>query len=135
MTVEMTYVALKPLRIGGQRREPGELVPEANDWPRASAWVNQGHIAVVAKAAMDPDQLKLAEDRYAAAKSEAQEESTSAGNNVEESISKPDVSPDDDEVETFATGTGWYEIPGSDKKMRRDEAVVFLASLEDGGEE
>lgn len=135
MTVEMTYVALKPLRVGGQRREPGELVPEAEDWPRVSAWVSQGRIAVVAKAAVDPDQLKLAEARYAAAKSEAQEESASAGN-TEETVSESDEPlGDDEEVETFATGTGWYEIPGSDKKMRREEAIAYLANLEDGSEE
>lgn len=134
MTVEMTYVALKPLRVGGQRREPGELVPEAADWPRVSAWLDQGRIAAVAKAAVDADQLKLAEDRYAAAVAQARGESTPKGN-TEETVSKPDVSSGEDEVDTFLVGSGWYEIPGSDKKMRRDEAVEFLASLEDGDEE
>lgn len=134
MTVEMTYVALKPLRVGGQRREAGELVLEAGDWPRASAWVNQGYIAPVARASVDQEQLALAEARYAAAKGEAQEESEPSGGSAEEPISEPDVSTGDDEVETFSTGTGWYEIPGADKKMRRDEAVAFLASLEDDEE-
>lgn len=134
MTVEMTYVALKPLRVSGQRREAGELVIEADDWPRASAWVSQGFIAPVAKASVDHDQLRLAEERYAAAKSTAQEESAPSGGDTEETVSETDVSAGDEDVEEFNTGSGWYEIPGSDKKMRRDEAVAFLASLEDDEE-
>lgn len=118
MTVEITYVALKPLRVGGQRREIGELVPEATEWPRVSAWISQGRIAAVARSAVDPEELEKAERRW---KGEPEV--------VEES------EPEDDELVTFSTGTGWYEIPGADKKMRRDEAAAYLASLEDGSEE
>ena len=125
MTVELTYIALKPLRVGGERREPGELVPEAEAWPRVSAWVSQGRIAAVAKSSVDPDQLALAEQRFEA--SVEQEESAEGETDGAEE--------DDHEVETFSTGTGWYEIPGADKKLRRDEAIEFLASLEDDSEE
>lgn len=65
MAVEMTYVALKPLRVGGKRREPGQLVPEAADWPRRSAWVDQGKIAPVPKTMVDADELEAAEKAYA----------------------------------------------------------------------
>lgn len=118
MTVEITYVALKPLRVGGQRREIGELVPEASEWPRASAWISQGRIAAVAKGAIDPEKLRQAEIRWKG-EPEVVDETTQ----------------EDDELVTFSTGTGWYEIPGADKKMRRDEAAAYLASLEDGSEE
>lgn len=63
--VEMTYVALKPLRVGGKRREPGELVPEAADWPRVSAWVDQGRITAVPESMVDADSLAAAKQAYA----------------------------------------------------------------------
>lgn len=133
MTVEMTYVALKPLRVGGQLRETGELVPEAEDWPRASAWVSQGYIAPVAKAAVGQDALARAEDRYSSAQVKTQVENAVQGDDVEQSAGESSES--DDEVDVFHVGKGWYEIPGADKKLRREEAVEFLASLEDGSEE
>ena len=128
MTVEITYVALKPLRVGGQRREPGELVPEATEWPRVSAWISQGRLTPVARDAVDKDELEKAERRWAEAKADTQEPEP-----------EPEQEPESDhEVETFAVGSGWYEIPGTDKKMRRTDAIAYLASLEDeedGGEE
>ena len=154
--VDMTYVALKPLRIGGQRREPGELVPEAATWPRVSAWIDMGRITVVPKSTIDPDALKAAEDAFAARVQAKQEADKSAKGETEvgteavvepnpayqsNAVSEDDEAPADGEgededhvVETFATGTGWYEIPGADKKMRRDEAVEYLAGLEDDEE-
>lgn len=65
MAVEMTYVALKPLRVGGKRREPGQLVPEAADWPRRSAWIDQGKITPVPKTTVDANELAAAENAYA----------------------------------------------------------------------
>lgn len=126
MTVEITYVALKPLRIGGQRREAGELVPEALSWKRAEAWVNQGRIAPVARGAVDPKELKKAEER--------------AQGYLNPSKPEPAPQPvavdaDSDDVEMFAIGQGWYEIPGAEKKMRRTEAVAYLEGLEDSNEE
>lgn len=121
---ELTYVALKPLRVGGQRREPGSLVPEALDWPRASAWVSQGRIVAVARAAVDQDELAAAEADYEARK---------AGNRRETEVESVEES-DEDSVEVFSTGSGWYEVPGAEKKMRRDEAIEFLESLEDSEE-
>lgn len=121
---ELTYVALKPLRVGGQRREPGSLVPEALDWPRASAWVNQGRIVAVARASVDQDELAAAEKAY---------EERKAGNRRETEVE--DVAgSEEDPVEEFLVGNGWYEVPGAEKKLRRDEAVEFLASLEDDEE-
>ena len=142
--VDMTYVALKPLRIGGQRREPGELVPEAATWPRVSAWVDTGRITVVAKSAVDPDALKAAEDAFAervrikqeadkSAEGETQEVEKTADDSEQQEAPVEDEGGDHD-VETFASGNGWYEIPGVDKKMRRDEAIAHLAALEDDEE-
>jgi len=118
---ELTYVALKPLRVGGQRREPGSLVPEALDWPRVSAWVDQGRIVAVARGAVDQGELEAAEKAYEARK---------AANRRETEVEAAEGS-DEDPIEEFSTGNGWYEVPGAGKKLRRDEAIEFLESLED----
>lgn len=40
-------------------------------------------------------------------------------------ITPPDL---DAEVERYAASKGWYQIPGSDKKLRRDDAIAALAA-------
>jgi hypothetical protein len=170
MTVELTYVALKPLRVGGERREPGELVPEAETWPRVSAWVSQGRIAAVAKSAVDPSALKAAEKRLqdvidardAESQGETEADETTESETTSDEVTKAELyeqaqeldiegrssmdkeelteaieeaESSEDDVEEFATGSGWYEVPGAEKKMRRDEAIEYLAGLEDEGEE
>lgn len=127
MTVEMTYVALKPLRIGGKRRETGELVPEAATWKRVDAWINQGRIAPVAKAAVDTTTLREAEKQA--------ESYTAPATEPGETVVTETVPTGNEDVEIFSVGNGWYEIPGAEKKMRHDDAVAFLASLEDDSEE
>jgi hypothetical protein len=47
--VGVRFVALRRLRVGDGYREPGEEVPEAADWRSLSAYVNTGHIAVIAE--------------------------------------------------------------------------------------
>jgi len=47
------YKALKPLELTnpktGRRKKykPGQIVPEAMDWPRVEAWVRSRHIELV----------------------------------------------------------------------------------------
>lgn len=80
MAVEMTYVALKPLRVGGERRAPGELVPEAASWRRTSAWVDQGKITAVPKSMIDADELAKAEKAWQErVEQKRQAEETSSG--------------------------------------------------------
>lgn len=45
--MRITYFALKPLQVGDDLREPGDLVPEANDWPYLRGYVRDGQIAPV----------------------------------------------------------------------------------------
>lgn len=185
MAEEMTYVALKALTIGGERREPGDLVPEAMTWNNVSAYISTGRIAAVPKSSVDPDSLRTAEQRYQqdveAAHKRARVQQAPAGVGDEDDLedeytydelyeqaqdadiegrsdmdkselaealaaqgnedeqSKNETEPvkgetsEDDPLAEYHTGQGWYEVPGSDKKMRRNEAMEFLTSPE--GEE
>jgi hypothetical protein len=45
--VELTYVALRRIKVGGKYRQPGDLVPEASGWGNVSAYVANGSIAPV----------------------------------------------------------------------------------------
>lgn len=41
-----TYVARKRFKVGDRIVEPGDSVPEAENWRRAQSWVASGHLAV-----------------------------------------------------------------------------------------
>lgn len=41
------YRALRVLTIGKKKYEPGQEVPEAQDWPRVDAWVRARMIELV----------------------------------------------------------------------------------------
>lgn len=45
--VKLQYVALKHMKVGDGIREPGDPVPEANDWKNVHAYVARGDLAVV----------------------------------------------------------------------------------------
>ena len=54
----ITYFAVKTLLVGGENREPGDLVPEAHEWPALSLYINEGKlcpvlVATLPKAARD----------------------------------------------------------------------------------
>jgi hypothetical protein len=161
LQTEMTYVALRPLRVGGQTRHKGELVPEARTWHNLEAYIRGGRVAAVPRASVDQEALAKAEEAWEALKNpepeeEAQDESTSeeSNENTDESETDQDdggadeEEPQDDEdpaeddesedepesehdLEQYHTGNGWYEVPGADKKMRREEALEFLTAPED----
>jgi hypothetical protein len=65
MGFELTYVALRQLKVGGQVREKGALVPEATTWHNVEAYVRGGYIAPVPKATVDSDELAQAEQTWA----------------------------------------------------------------------
>lgn len=185
MAEEMTYVALKALTIGGERREPGELVPEAETWHNVSAYISTGSITPVPKHSVNPDSLRKAEQRHQSDidaahkrarmqqapagvgdeddledrytydelyemaqdvdvegrsdmdKAELAEALAAQGGEDEQSRNETEPVPgetsEDDPLAEYHTGQGWYEVPGSEKKMRRTEAMEFLTSPE--GEE
>lgn len=58
--MRITYFALKPVQVGDDLRQPGDLVPEANGWPYLSGYVSEGKIAPVLVATLPEDvQLTL----------------------------------------------------------------------------
>jgi len=144
MAVDLTYVALKPLRVRGERREAGELVPEATQWRRVDAWINQGKVAPVPRASVDQAELKAAEDAMNAASAGSEDGAEGSADNDPSSPGsggEPGGGGDSEideelesEIEEFSVGGGWYEIPGADKKLRRDAAIEYLTSLEDDEE-
>jgi hypothetical protein len=145
--VEMTYVALRPLRVGGRTRQKGELVPEAATWHNIDAYVRGGRIAPVPVTAVNAEELEAATTAWKGSEDEEpQAETEEAGGGADEVEPQEDDDPaeddesedepeSEDDLEQYATGSGWYEVPGADKKMRRDEALEFLTSPEDESEE
>lgn len=45
--MRVTYYALKEIKVGNDTRRPGDLVPEARDWPYLAANVREGVLAPV----------------------------------------------------------------------------------------
>jgi len=45
--VHSTYQARRPMKIGTEFRQPGELVPEAETWPRAQHLIHSGRMVAV----------------------------------------------------------------------------------------
>lgn len=46
---DLTYVALKPIKVGGKMRQPGDLVPEATTWHNLPAYLSTGRISAIPK--------------------------------------------------------------------------------------
>ena len=60
--MRITYFALRPLLVGDETRQPGDLVPEAAEWPYVSGYVSDGKIAPVLVATLPEDvQMTLLE--------------------------------------------------------------------------
>lgn len=47
MSEPLTYVMLKPRKVGSGTRQPGELVPEAVNWNNRNAYITRGVISPV----------------------------------------------------------------------------------------
>jgi hypothetical protein len=111
--MELTYVALKPLRVGGKIRQPGELVPEASEWHNLPAYISSGKLSAV------PASM---------AQTESPDENSN--DNASEEVEEQNA-PDkelEDKLEELHAGGGWYELPGEDKKVRKDQAREFLVA-------
>lgn len=52
---EITYVLLKPRKVGHEVRQPGDLVPEAHNWSNRNAYVSRGIIAPVPTESLSAD--------------------------------------------------------------------------------
>lgn len=133
--IEMTYVALRRMTVGGKTREPGDLVPEAATFHNLDAYLKTGRVTAVPVDTVNEGELKAAVSRMEAqtAKNKRQAEESASEEAAEETSTEPE--PDeDDALAQYHTGQGWYEVPGSEKKMRRDEALEFLTSSENDEE-
>lgn len=53
--MRITYFALKEIQVGDDLRQPGDLIPEAVDWPYLSGYVSEGKIAPVLVATLPED--------------------------------------------------------------------------------
>lgn len=65
--MRICYYALKPLQVGDDVREPGDLVPEALQWNHVKAAVDFGEIAPVLVATLPEEQQVMLlewEDAY-----------------------------------------------------------------------
>lgn len=47
LTVDTTYMALKPMKVGGVKVQPGDRVDEAKDWRNVHNYVSAGYLAIV----------------------------------------------------------------------------------------
>lgn len=45
--VGISYVALRPMKVNGVQKFPGDLIPEANAWRNLHNYLSTGHLAVV----------------------------------------------------------------------------------------
>jgi hypothetical protein len=54
--MRITYYALRPLLVGEETRVPGDLVPEAQDWPYLSGYVSDCKLAPVLVATLPEEQ-------------------------------------------------------------------------------
>lgn len=58
---DFTYIMLKPRKVGGEIRQPGELVPEAAGWKNRQAYLNRSIITPIPVANLTADQRKVYE--------------------------------------------------------------------------
>lgn len=78
------------------------------DMPESADWVEAGHAELVEDSSEDLFQTEEAE-------APAEETGTSFV-----------------DVSQYHTGGGWYDVPGSDKKVRKDEAEEILREAANG---
>lgn len=68
--MRITYYALKTVQVGDEFRQPGDLVPEAQEWAYVSAYIMDGKIAPVLVATLpkkaQEELLRWEEDRQLA---------------------------------------------------------------------
>ena len=85
----VTYFAVKTLMVGGEERVPGDLVPEAHDWPALSLYINEGKLSPVLVATLP----KATRDAL-----RAWEEGVKAVNDIVAGATDDAVSTDEDEA-------------------------------------
>lgn len=54
--MRVVYYALRPTQVGDDIRQPGDLVPEASNWPFLTGYVSDGKLAPVLVATLPEEQ-------------------------------------------------------------------------------
>lgn len=54
--MKLTYAAARPIRVGDENREPGDLVPEATQWRNVDLYVSRGEIFPVLVSTLTEEQ-------------------------------------------------------------------------------
>ena len=57
--MRICYYALKPIQVGDEVREIGDLIPEALTWPYLSGYITEGKIAPVLIATLPEEQQMM----------------------------------------------------------------------------
>jgi hypothetical protein len=135
MSVDVTYVALRRVRVGGQYREAGELVPEAEGWRNRDAWIRGGYISAIPKEKV-ADELPAEDEGPSKTElyEQAQELEVEGRSSMDKDELAEAVEGREAELEQYHVGSGWYEVPGLDKKVRKAEALEYLNSEADDEE-
>lgn len=92
--MRVVYYALRPLKVGDEIRQVGDLVPEAASWAYLSGYVQDGHLAPVLVATL-PDDVQMTllewEAEQEAAAQASPDDTTDAG-----AVATPTASGHDD---------------------------------------
>lgn len=117
---DMTYVALKKLKVGDGYRYKGDEVPEAKDWNNLQAYIAQGAIAVVASG----------DEAVARSANQVRQNDPKLGKQTPAPAEATD-DPSDIDVSGFHEGGGYYELPDGERVRGKDNARLVLAGRSD----
>lgn len=87
--MKVTYFALRPVQVGDEIREPGDLIPEAATWQYLDGYVRDGRIQPVLVATLPrktQDVLQEWEDHYVASQNPQVTPATSIPSDVKENV-------------------------------------------------
>lgn len=119
---DMTYVALKKLKVGDGYRYPGDEIPEAKDWNNLQAYIAQGSVAVVAQG----------DEAVRNAARQTRQNDPKLGKQVSAPV---ETSQDDElsdvDVSEYHEGGGYYELPEGERVRGKDNARLVLAGRSD----
>ena len=139
------YVVLKRIPTGGGSLSPGEIV-DASNWRNAKSLVANGYIVPLA----DKSEDVLAEARTLRRGGPlAQKTLVKLGKRGADLADTPAPEPEpvaaeeeateesdeDALLEQYHTGHGWYELPGHESKVRREEALLLLSESQPPGDD
>lgn len=133
---EITYVLLKPRKVGHEVRQPGELVPEAHNWSNRNAYINRGVITSIPVESLSSDHeeafrawQQAEAERLEAATEPASPEPSQPSQSPQRSLSEQVAEATVDEVKDRVIAGDWgaaevWEVESGDK--RRSTLLTWL---------